>query len=619
MQIVALALIVSLTGVTARHAPYPHAPYPPGGIMNFVCTELGDTCKCPVSAKYCYLDMPLTEEDTTGFIFSRGVSPSPTLIVKEGQVLKFHVTNNLKTETSIHWHGMFQLITSFMDGKGILSHRSIPVGTTFDYVFEANPSGTHWYHSHTDGQRSKGMFGALVVKDASPPQIYSKALVGILPEYTILLADFALNYTQSQFDVNEGSQAYFRLVGGMRSFNLQFSIAGHKLGVVAIDGFYIEEQEVDYISIHAGERYDFILHADQDVDKYQMVARLHNPTPNTDTGTAYFNSSLYYRGAGETVVYPQRSCTASSRCSEINCPYGAFPDNSYIECVALDGLMALESSVHTPDIVHYDGEEDCNLVNNLKFFNFQDSNAINNVKHIDPTIAYQTNCEQYESDKRNDSLPFCVEGECSSCYGNTCIHAVEIGGDYNFGGPYPSVNFVFTNMNATSSFSYHPAHLHGHSYHVVKIGYGTYNTSVPTGKNPILTSPTPNITCNDPSCSSPSYSDSSVPKELTITPHSIRKDTIIVPGGGYVVVAFHADNPGFWFMHCHIESHQLAGMAIIVREHPKEFQWQPPPGINDDNFTYTFVQYEQLIKNRPECRLLPGDMPPYRRPMGRRG
>ncbi len=56
----------------------------------------------------------------------------------------------------------------------------------------------------------------------------------------------------------------------MSSNNLQFSIAGHKLKVVAIDGFYIEEQEVDYISIHAGERYDFILVADQGVKKYQI-------------------------------------------------------------------------------------------------------------------------------------------------------------------------------------------------------------------------------------------------------------------------------------------------------------------------------------------------------------
>ncbi len=49
-----------------------------------------------------------------------------------------------------------------------------------------------------------------------------------------------------------------------------------------------------------------------------------------------------------------------------------------------------------------------------------------------------------------------------------------------------------------------------------------------------------------------------------------------------MVVAFQADNPGFWFMHCHIEPHQLAGMAILVREYSERFQWNPPLDINND-------------------------------------
>ncbi len=209
------------------------------------------------------------------------------------------------------------------------------------------------------------------------------------------------------------------------------------------------------------------------------------------------------------------------------------------------------------------------------------------MNHIDPTIAYQTNCNQYDLDKSNDSLDFCVDGDltrgCKNCHdGKKCIHVVEIGSDYGQRKPPSSVNFVFTG-------GIHPAHLHGHSFHVVKIGDG-----------------------------SPNYIDRSFLNELIITPYSIRKDTIIVPEGGYVVVAFLADNPGFWFMHCHIESHQINGMAIIVREHAKRFQWLPPPGINDDNFTYNFNQYEQLIDNKPECPISADDMP-YRRPMGRRG
>ena len=45
-----------------------------------------------------------------------------------------------------------------------------------------------------------------------------------------------------------------------------------------------------------------------------------------------------------------------------------------------------------------------------------------------------------------------------------------------------------------------------------------------------------------------------------------QKDTVIVPVGGYVVIRFRADNPGWWFLHCHIEPHQLEGMSMVVRE-----------------------------------------------------
>ena len=44
------------------------------------------------------------------------------------------------------------------------------------------------------------------------------------------------------------------------------------------------------------------------------------------------------------------------------------------------------------------------------------------------------------------------------------------------------------------------------------------------------------------------------------------KDTVIVPFGGYTVIRFLADNPGWWLLHCHIEVHQLEGMAVVVRE-----------------------------------------------------
>jgi len=43
------------------------------------------------------------------------------------------------------------------------------------------------------------------------------------------------------------------------------------------------------------------------------------------------------------------------------------------------------------------------------------------------------------------------------------------------------------------------------------------------------------------------------------------RDTILVPGNASVTVAFDANNPGLWFVHCHIIWHLEAGMAALVK------------------------------------------------------
>jgi len=43
------------------------------------------------------------------------------------------------------------------------------------------------------------------------------------------------------------------------------------------------------------------------------------------------------------------------------------------------------------------------------------------------------------------------------------------------------------------------------------------------------------------------------------------RDTVLVPIGGSVTVAFHADNPGHWALHCHNLYHMVAGMMTSVR------------------------------------------------------
>lgn len=43
------------------------------------------------------------------------------------------------------------------------------------------------------------------------------------------------------------------------------------------------------------------------------------------------------------------------------------------------------------------------------------------------------------------------------------------------------------------------------------------------------------------------------------------KDTVTVPSGGYTIFRFVARNPGFWYMHCHIDFHSETGMSLLFK------------------------------------------------------
>ncbi|RUP48939.1 Cupredoxin [Jimgerdemannia flammicorona] len=115
---------------------------------------------------------------------------------------------------------------------------------------------------------------------------------------------------------------------------------------------------------------------------------------------------------------------------------------------------------------------------------------------------------------------------------------------------------------------HHPFHLHGHKFQVIGRSDGLYNSSNP-------------------------YPEPANP---------IRRDTVQVPAGGNVVIRFRADNPGVWLyvfsfppsfntplppfnvtcrllyyltprsLHCHIQWHMEAGLAMPFIEAPERAQ-----------------------------------------------
>ena len=187
---------------------------------------------------------------------------------------------------------------------------------------------------------------------------------------------------------------------------------------------------------------------------------------------------------------------------------------------------------------------------------------------------------------------------------------------------------VFTVAGPRGTFS-HPVHMHGHSFFVVKIGlppidqstgyvdcfsddiecstyppvfgrcgYVTkpgnaraeYTCPAPKwadGKNYIYPSPTTNGDTPTPTASG------------KIDPRTPRKDTIIVPAGGYAIVDIVTDNPGIWFLHCHVENHLTEGMAVILNEAQLHQIPSPQEMRQCENFEPTLQEFYNWLEFNP--------------------
>jgi len=107
----------------------------------------------------------------------------PTLYWREGDEVVVHVTNHLKTSSSIHWHGI--ILPPEMDGVPGISFEGIAPGETFTYKFKVTQSGTYWYHSHSGFQEQTGVYGAIVIEPLeADPYKYDR-------DYVVTLSDWS--------------------------------------------------------------------------------------------------------------------------------------------------------------------------------------------------------------------------------------------------------------------------------------------------------------------------------------------------------------------------------------------------------------------------------------------
>lgn len=110
-----------------------------------------------------------------------GTVPGPLVRLKQGQIARINVVNDLDVDSSIHWHGL--LLPFQMDGVPGVSFPGIKPRSTFVYEFPVIQSGTYWYHSHSGLQEQLGHYGPIVIDpEGADPIVYDREHVVVLSD-----------------------------------------------------------------------------------------------------------------------------------------------------------------------------------------------------------------------------------------------------------------------------------------------------------------------------------------------------------------------------------------------------------------------------------------------------
>jgi len=230
-------------------------------------------------------------------------SPGPLLRLRQGELARIKVANELQQPLTVHWHGL--RIANAMDGVPMLTQPPIPPGGEFLYEFTPPDAGTFWYHSHvnTAEQVGRGLYGPIIVEEKEAPPV-DRDLVWVLDDWRLdkqaqIIGDFAnprdlaragrLGNTVTvngripqSFSVQAGERIRLRLINAAnaRIFALRFQ--GHRTLVVARDGQPVEPYVPGGpIVIGPAQRFDLILDMTEEPgESYSVIDTHYSQSPS---------------------------------------------------------------------------------------------------------------------------------------------------------------------------------------------------------------------------------------------------------------------------------------------------------------------------------------------------
>jgi FtsP/CotA-like multicopper oxidase with cupredoxin domain len=409
-----------------------------------------------------------------------GSVPAKEIRLTRGDRLRSTVTNGLPQPTTVHWHGL--AIPNPMDGVPVLTQAPIASGAKFDYEFTPPDAGTYYLHSHFGTQMDRGMYGPLIIENPDDGKDYDDELVVVLDDWidgTGTTPDLVLE------NLKKTGMKPMTMGGPMSSPTAPLGSDG---GDVTYPYYLIngrtttDPRVVDY---PAGQRIRLrVINAGADTAFRVAVPGTELDVTHTDgfpvvtrrAGSVIlgmgerFDAIVTVGSSAPLIAAPE----GKDGHAQLNLRVAGVPANvdvdAFVKTLRTSEVLNTATLTPTPDVVLPQGDPDTVLALRL----------------AGPLAGYTWPINGKLYDPPNDGITV---------------------------GAGKRVRLRFAN----DSMMFHPMHLHGHTFQVVR----------PGGPGP-------------------------------------RKDTVLVPPMTTVEVDFDTNNPGKWIVHCHNEYHLESGMATFV-------------------------------------------------------
>ena len=511
-------------------------------------------------------------------ILINGTFPGPLIECNEGDELVVHVRNQATNATSIHWHGLYQNGTNWMDGTVGVTQCPIAPGHSFTYRFNVTgQTGTYWYHSHVSMQASDGLVGPLIIHARDGEEKMELQKVPHEQDRVVLLSDFyydlssdllmqylspgsendepvppsalingrnvrdcaglpnrncsSSGISNALFSLSRTSNTRLRIinVGAFAEFALQ--IDEHEFQVTEVDGTDVYPQSVHRLNINPAQRYSIVLTPpieDGNKEAYWMRARM------VTHCFAYEEPELQEEVRG-ILYYP----TTDSETKDLVPKSKDWPEIIDVECRDLN-TSTLEPviAIAPPEI---DTQYALYLRSSFQIGDWRLSRGYLN-----------------DSSFRTNATSPILNTMLSTRTVESSVHERILDTD-----TFDPLHQLIYQTQSTRTITIliqnlddgnHPFHLHGYKFFVLAQGHGYPPSSL----------------------LEPDY----VGSHLNLT-NPLRRDTASVEAYGWLLISFVADNPGMWAFHCHIGWHTEAGLMMVFATRTQEMRgWKVPEEVD---------------------------------------